>query len=421
MTLNHTDVEALDAQLAEFVASGRLPHLAAAVIDSSGELHTFNHGHLATGAAAPFTVDSVIWLASTTKLVVALAALQLVEQGALALDAPLKNLLPELGQQQVLDPDGSLREPDQDITLRHLLSHTAGNGYAFFNPSVRDFQDANGIPPIIECRTATLQTPLTFDPGSRWEYGTNIEWVGRAIERAGGQTLEQHLKENILQPLGMESTAFILDEHMRGSRAAIHYRGEDGSLSPTSIQITQDPEFFMGGGGLYGTVRDYMKLLRMLLGEGTLDGTTIISASMLAEARRNQIGQLRTQPVRTADPATTRDVDFLPEFGDKWSLLGLRNDSTEPNGRSRGSLFWCGLANTYYWVDWEKGTAGYVAAQVLPFADPEALAAFSAVESVVNGEGGADAGSADARMKIDLEAAARSPGRPSEDLELELE
>jgi methyl acetate hydrolase len=421
MTLNHTDVESLDAQLAEFVASGRLPHLAAAVIDSSGELHTFNHGRLTAGSDAPFTVDSVVWLASTTKLVVALAALQLVEQRALALDAPLKNLLPELAEQQVLDPDGSLREPDQDITLRHLLSHTAGNGYAFFNPSIRDFQDAHGIPPIIECRTATLRTPLTFDPGSRWEYGTNLEWVGRAIERASGQNLERHLKENILQPLGMESTAFILDEHMTGSQASIHYRGEDGSLSPTSIRITQDPEFFMGGGGLYGTVRDYMKLLRMLLGEGTLDDVTIISASMLAEARRNQIGPLETGVVRTADPATTRDVEFLPEFGDKWSLLGLRNDSTEPNGRSRGSLFWCGLANTYYWVDWEKGTAGYVATQVLPFADPEALVAFSAVESVVNGISRLPGPGADAQVTIDLAAPAARPGRTSEDLELELD
>lgn len=375
----------IDRLLAGAIERGEVAGIAAVAADRSGQRYSGAFG--TRRGDEPFTADTICWLASTTKAVVSVAALQLVERGGLELDVPLGSLLPELDQAVVLegfDDSGAaiLRSARTPVTLRSLLTHTAGFGYSFWNSRLQRYHEHNGVPSIIECREATLRTPLLFDPGTAWEYGINFDWVGKAVEAASGQRIGDYLHEHIFEPLGMHDTAYVLSPRHRQKLATMNARTPDG-LVPIEFEIPQEPEFQMGGGGLYGSPSDYLIFLRMLLGGGTLAGVQVLSWTSVEEARRNHIGDLSIGPFSTFDPAVTNAVEFLPGTTKKWSLLGMYNVEETPNGRSVGSLFWAGLSNVYFWVDWDNGNTGLIATQILPFADPVVLDLFDKFETLV--------------------------------------
>lgn len=375
----------IDAVLSAAITDGRVPGVAAVAGNAEGTTYAGAFGHRV--GSEPFTPDTVTWLASTTKAIVAVAALQCVERGELDLDAPLGELLPQLAEPQVLegyDEDGAprLRPARTPITLRNLLSHTAGYGYHFWNANVLRYQGENDIPNIIECREATLATPLSFDPGSAWEYGMNIDWAAKAVEAVSGRSIGDYLRDNVLDPLGMRDTTFTLSADHRTRLAGMNVRTPDG-LAAIEFEIPQEPEFQMGGGGMYGSPSDYLRFLRMLLRRGELDGARILAPETVDMARGNQIGDLTVGRIPTVDPGSSNDVDFLPTTTKKWSLLGMLNVERTPAGRSAGSLFWAGLCNSYYWVDWDADECGLIVTQILPFADPIVLDLFDEFESRV--------------------------------------
>ena len=256
-----------DALLRMATESGDVPGVVAVATDRNGPIYEGGFGSRVLGEPAEMTPDTVVWIASMTKALTGTAAMQLVEQGKLALDMPAGSVIPELGEAVVLegfDADGQprTRAPKRAITLRHLLTHTAGFAYEFWNADVVRYQQVNGLPPIISCQNAALALPLHFDPGDRWEYGVNIDWVGKIVEAVSGEKLGTYLSENVFGPLGMNDTAFRITPAMRQRLAKIHQRGDDGALVPTDLEIPQDPEFEMGGGGLYATAGDYLKFVR---------------------------------------------------------------------------------------------------------------------------------------------------------------
>ncbi|TCK27264.1 serine hydrolase domain-containing protein [Pseudonocardia endophytica] len=384
MTATVGSAEQIQSLLSAAVADGRVPGVAAMAGNAAGTTYTGAFGSR-TGSE-PFTPDTVTWLASTTKAIVAVAALQCVERGELDLDAPMGELLPQLAAPQVLegfDDDGTprIRQARTPMTLRHLLSHTAGYGYHFWNADVLRYQGENGIPNIIECRDATLATPLTFDPGTAWQYGMNIDWAAKAVEEVSGRSIGDYLRDNVLDPLGMRDTTFTLSAEHRTRLAGMSARTPDG-LVAIEFEIPQEPEFQMGGGGMYGSPSDYLRFLRMLLRRGELDGARILAPETVDMARRNQIGDLTVGRIPTVDPASSYDVDFLPGTTKKWSLLGMLNVERTPAGRSAGSLFWAGLCNSYYWVDWDADECGLIVTQILPFADPVVLDLFDRFEDL---------------------------------------
>jgi methyl acetate hydrolase len=379
----------LERLLAGLVRSGALPNVTAQAATTEGETYRFACGVTTLGDDHPLTTDTVIWLASMTKLIVAVAALQQVERGALGLDTAMADVVPALGRVQVLDGfdaagDAQTRPARAPITMRQLLSHTAGYAYSTWNPRLKAYQDRYRIPDIFECREITLTLPLMFEPGSSWEYGMNIDWVGKAVEQVSGMSLERYLRKNVLGPLGMTRTSFVLDQRMRSDLAGMHHRGPDGVLSVMEFEVTQTPEFFMSGGAMYGSAGDYLRLLRALLNLGTLDGVQVLRPETVVDAAGNQLGELSVRPLATLDPTSSNDVTLMPRMGEKWSLLGLRNESVTPNGRSQGSMFWCGMANCYYWVDWQRGDTGLLCTQVLPFVDPVVLDAFDSFERAIH-------------------------------------
>jgi methyl acetate hydrolase len=333
----------------------------------------------------PMTLDSVFWIASMTKAVTTAAGMQLVEQGSLSLDDPIGKVLPDLASPQVLegfDANGApkLRPAKKPITLRHLMTHTAGFAYDMWNGDMVQYLEKTGTPGITTCQNAALKTPLMTDPGTRWEYGTNIDFVGKAVEAASGKRLDAYLHDHMFAPLGMTDTGFKINDAMRKRLVGMHARGEDGALAAIPFELEQAPEFHMGGGGLYGTAPDYIKFTQMILNKGRGNGNQLLKPETVALMGQNNIGDLAMGKMTTAIGWATNDVDLYPDIVKKWGLSFLINTAKTPEGRSAGSLAWAGLANTYFWIDPARNVAGVILMQLLPFADNKCLEAFAGFE-----------------------------------------
>jgi CubicO group peptidase (beta-lactamase class C family) len=252
------------------------------------------------------------------------------------------------------------------------------------NESLLRYYMNETIPPIGECKNITLlKTPLLFDPGDRWEYGISLDWAGKAIEAASGQPFNDYLWDNILAPLGMNDTAFIIKPAMRSRLAAVHVRNADGSLVRIEFEMPQEPEFCMGGSGLYSTAGDYRTFLQMILHGGTLNGVGILQPETVQKMGRNQIGDLNVPPLKSAIPALANDLEFFPGMVKKWGLGFMLTTEDAPTGRSAWSMSWCGIANTYFWVDPVKQVIGGALTQVLPGADARAEDLFARFETSV--------------------------------------
>lgn len=344
----------------------------------------------------PMTADSVFWIASMTKAVTTAAGMQLVEQGKLALDEPIGKLLPDLASPQVLEGfdakgEPKLRAAKNPITLRQLMTHTAGFCYHLWNGDMVAYLEKTGTPEITSCKNAALKTPIMSDPGTRWEYGTNIDFVGKAVEAVSGKRLDAYLHDHIFTPLGMTDTGFKLGDAQRKRLVGMHARGEDGTLTAIPFELEQEPEFHMGGGGLYGTAADYIRFTQMILNNGKGNGNQVLKPETVALMSQNNIGELTMGKMTTAVGWATNDVDLYPGMVKKWGLSFLINTAKTPEGRSPGSLAWAGLANTYFWIDPVRNVSGVILMQLLPFADAKCLEAFAGFERGIYA--GLDAGS----------------------------
>jgi len=343
----------------------------------------------------PMTADSVFWIASMTKAVTTAGAMQLVEQGKLSLDEPIGKVLPDLASPQVLEGfdakgEPKLRPASRPITLRQLMTHTAGFCYELWNSDKATYLEKTGTPGITTCQNAALKTPLASDPGSRWEYGTNIDFVGKAVEAASGKKLDAYLRDHMFAPLGMSDTGFKITDDMRKRLVGMHVRGEDGKLAPLAFELEQNPEFHMGGGGLYSTAADYIKFCQMILNKGKGNGNQVLKPETVATMGQNNMGELNVTKMTTAAPIYTNDVDLYPDQVKKWGLSFLINTAKTAEGRSPNSLAWAGLANTYFWIDPARDVCGVILMQLLPFADGKCLEAFAGFERGVYA--GLDAG-----------------------------
>ena len=379
---------ASDKLLANAVASGGVPGVVAALTSADHTLYQGAAGLRALGEATLMDEHTVMWIASMTKPVVAACAMQLVEQGRIGLDDPAAKIIPELGQFRVLtgwDASGQpiTRPPETAITLRNLLTHSAGFVYDTWNAEMARYHKRMDVPRASSGFLAGLRVPLAFDPGERWEYGINLDWVGQLVEAASGLRLGEYLRQHLSAPLGMASTAFRITPEMRARLAKVHQRGADGKLEVTAIEVPQDPQFEPGGGGLYSTIGDYQRFMRMILSGGRGNGNQVLQPATVALMSRNAMGDLRVRMLPTQDRLRSCDAEFFPGTPKTWGLSFMINETSAPTGRPAGSLAWAGLANTFFWIDPKNGIAGALMMQMLPFVDPSALALFTAYEKSV--------------------------------------
>ncbi len=386
--LGKNGLRSVDDALSQAVETKAMPGVVVVAATDKAIVYEGAFGKRELGKEAPMTADTVVWIASMTKAITATAAMQLVERGKLSLEQPASEVVPEIAAAKVLegfDVAGKprLRAPKRPITLEHLLTHTAGFGYDLWDAAIGEYEKVTGTPGIISCKNAALTTPLMFDPGDRWEYGISIDWAGKMVEAVSGTRLEQYFRENIFGPLGMGDTSFQISPSQRARLASVHQRDEKGALAPIQFEIPQEPEFFMGGGGLYGTARDYLAFTQMIMQGGRFRGAQVLRPETVALMSQNHIGALEVPVFRTAAPALTNDVELFPGMSKKWGLSFLINTQQTSSGRSAGSLAWAGLANTYFWIDPTKRVSGVFLSQVLPFYDGTAIELLGKFETEV--------------------------------------
>jgi methyl acetate hydrolase len=381
---------ALDAVLRQTVQGNpNVPGVVAMATDRQGNIYEGAAGVRRLGAPAPMSTDSTFAIFSTTKAITATAALQLVEAGQLDLDAPAQRYAPAIGELQVLesvDAEGNtkLRPPRSPVTTRQLLTHSGGFGYDFFNANYKRLADAGKQPSVITASRAALMTPLLFDPGTRWEYGTNIDWVGQVIEGITGQRLGEVMRQRIFEPLGMADMTFEINDAIRARLAGMHARHPDGHLEAMDFELPAQPEVHFGGHGLYGTVGDYMKFIRMWLNDGACPGGRVLKAETVAMAcQRHLDPRLQVTMLPGVIPSLSNDAEFFPGQRKSWSLPFMINEERAPTGRPAGAQGWAGLANLFYWIDRENGLGGYWATQILPFGDPASFVGYMNFEASV--------------------------------------
>ena len=187
----------------------------------------------------------------------------------------------------------------------------------------------------------------------------------------------------MLHPLGMADTAFVLTPAMRTRRAAMHQRDRDGGLTPIAFELPEAPEVWMGGSGLFGTVPDYLRFLRMWLNDGMGESGRVLKPETVAFAARDQLGGMAIRCLTSTSRSVTHDAEFFPGLLKTWGLTFMVNDEVAPTGRPAGSIGWAGLGNLYYWIDRRNGVAGFWASQFFPFMDPAAYEGFLAFETAL--------------------------------------
>src|SRR6201993_2175892 len=329
------------------VATGkdRVPGVVAMITDRSANVYEGAAGESILGASQGITTDTVFAIFSTTKAITGTAILQCVEEGKLDLDAPAKSYVPDIGKLEVLegfDASGNpkLRAPKSEITTRMLMLHTAGLGYDFFNATYNRLAQERGQPSVITCSKASMMTPLLFDPGDKWEYGSNIDWCGQVVESIRGKRLGEVMKERIFTPLGMEDIAFSLTPSMRERLAVIHQREADGSLTPLpDLQLPAEPEVDMGGHGLYASIGEYMKFIRMWLNDGAGPRGRVLKKETVEAAVRNGLQAHQTVTVLPGIiSALSNDAEVFPGLKKSWSYTFMVPDEDAPTGRPAGAL-----------------------------------------------------------------------------------
>lgn len=381
------DSSAIDEVLQRAVEGGAVPNATAMAADRNGVIYEGAAGPRVAGTDGEgVTVDTHYRIMSMTKMVATAVALQHVERGTLDLDAPVEQYLPEFADLQVLEGfDGDtprLRSPASRATVKQLITHTAGLGYWFFNADLVRWEAATGTPNVLSGSDVVFTAPLVADPGTRFEYGMNTDWLGKVIEAVSGTTLDVAVKEGITAPLGMDATTFHLSGVELASAVPVHLQGVDGTWAPSEIELSQAPDYWAGGHGLHSTPRDYLKFQRALLGGGELDGTRILARSTVEAAFQNQIGELDFPPaIETADPASTYAFNAGPGY--KWGYGLLLNTQDVPGARKAGSGAWAGLLNTHFWVDPASGITGAIYTQFLPFVPEAAMTMYAEFEKAL--------------------------------------
>lgn len=369
---------ALDKLLQSAVDREDVAGVVAMVASSDSVLYIGATGMREASTAQAMRADTVFRIYSMTKPITSLAAMQLVEQGKLRLEDSVARYVPSVAEAQVLTEAGELRKPKTPVTVRHLLTHTSGFAYPFWSKRYREYT-----------RNRPASAPkhiLMFDPGENWLYGTSTDVLGQVIEFASGASLDVYFRRNILDPLSMCDTAFNLSPALAQRLASSHQRQADGTLREQAAKPPSATSSFNGGSGLFGTAADYIAFMRMILLNGGLGNTRLLSSRNLAQMTKNQIGALEAGRFPTAWPELSNDVDFHPGFSDRFGFGFLINPVAYPGGRSRGSLAWAGAANTYFWIDPGKKLCAVLMMHILPFFDVKAVALLRNFEKLVYSE-----------------------------------
>jgi CubicO group peptidase (beta-lactamase class C family) len=388
----------IDALLQGAVDKGAVPGVVAIAGDQDGTLYEGAFGELSLEDPRPVQPDTTFAIASMTKALASVAALQLVEQGRLSLEQPVAEVVPAFSELQVIDGfDGDtprLRPPARQATIHDLFTHTSGLAYHFTSPELHRYLELTGLPDMTSGTREALEAPLIADPGTRWQYGTSIDWLGLALEAVSGQDLHAYCTEHIFAPLGMNDTTFVLTDELEQRLMRVHSRTADGTLAVSEFELPTEPEYYSGGAGALSTGPDYLRFMRAMLRGGELDGERILNPETVELAFSEHLDGLSLPELMVSTvPELSNDVPAMPfkqGFGYGFHLVF----EDIPGMRHAGTGDWAGLFNCFYWIDRSTGVAGSFLTQVLPFFDLPVVEASLGFEGLVYAEVGASTAAA---------------------------
>ena len=382
--LSEAEKEAITHELKESVGRGDTPGVVALVVGTGGVLYEGAAGKLGSGHDTPMPENAIFLIASMTKPVTSVAAMQLAEAGKIKLDDPVSKYLPGFDNLRVItkfneaDASYETRPAKRPMTIRHLLTHTSGIGYGFSNAIVKRLTEAT--------KKDEWQLPLLSDPGDQWNYGASTAVLGMIVEKVSGESLEAYFQEHIFQPLGMTDTSYAVPLDKQSRVAAVHRRTE-GRLEELvrhhAIPSTPTSPFF-GDGGLYSTAQDYGTFMRMFLNGGKLGAKRILRQATVNSMEQNNIGTVTVELQPGADPSISNSFPIGADH-DKFGL-GFQiaaGEARYAGYRSAGSVSWAGVYNSEFWIDPAKHIGGVMMMQVLPFYDDGAIHAFRSFERSV--------------------------------------
>lgn len=365
-TISQIGIMQVDEVLREAVERQLVPGVTAVIANQDRILYDQALGAQDLANHVGMRRDTIFRIASMTKPLTSVAIMLLHERGKLDLDEPAARFIPQLRSPQVFasfnqeDVTYTSRPAANDITIRHLLNHTSGYGYAFSNPTLYALEQATGQEPI--------ELPLLHDPGAQWTYGISTAILGDVICAITGKRLYAFLESEILTPLGMVDTFYEVPTEKRTRVATYHQRQQGQLVEVPNPQHISYPE--SGSGGLLSTGLDYLCFLQMLLNKGAAPGNRLLQESSVELMIQNQIGDLRVEIQPAADASKCRPFMLKArrdKFGLGFQLAGPRVSRLPL--RSPGSYSWAGLYNTYFWVDPQQELIAILLLQMLPFYD----------------------------------------------------
>jgi CubicO group peptidase (beta-lactamase class C family) len=366
------------ALMNEAMKTSDLPALVAVAINSKNQKITYTFGKAVWTEDTPVTIQHIFRIASMTKMVTSVAALQLVEKGLIGLDDDLSKLLPEMAMIPILS-NGQLSKAKNPITLRHLLTHTAGFGYrGSTDKELTDFDYTNW---------SYKDSPRRFESGTQFLYGSSTYWAGKLVEKISGMDLESYFRKNITGPLGMNRTWFNVPDSLKQYIVSTGSRGADGKQplmeSPDRIPTIMVTDF-RGDGGLYSTPEDYTRLLECLLAYGKVKKIQILKKSTILEMNKNQIGAIRMDnPNAFYNPGGCCNLNGITSPTTSWGLAWLIDNEDKPYGRRAGTVLWGGARNTYYYIDFKSGVAASIYTQHVPFNHPATTGLFERFSEII--------------------------------------
>lgn len=386
---------AIDNILEKYTTSKQLPLAIGAVVTRDKGL-VYNNGYgfkRVDEESSHADEETVVKLFSTSKALTTTALLQLLESGKItSIDDPVEKYIPEIKDTKLMtgvDDEGKpiLVTPTKKPTLRNLLTHTAGFSYSFFSHKYADYLKSTGNGDILKSSWEHFNTPFIYEPGTKFHYGVNIDWAGKVVENVSGLTLDAYCKKNIFGPLEANSLTFERFPEQFAQQAQLHQR-----VGPTDYQVLENayvkkPKFHAGGHGCWGKVSDYMKFLEIFLHEGKSPqtGAVILKPETIQKYSFSNLmpeGVKIESTLEVSQPDVSNYVDYFDLFEKQgWTASFHKTGDELPTGRSANSFNWAGLANLYYWIDVNKGIAGFFATQLFPFYDKSSLQAFGEFET----------------------------------------
>ena len=350
-------------------------------ICKNGEMSFYCYGPSRWGKNNKISRKNIFVIASMTKTITSVAALQLVDQGKITLDEPLDRYLPDMASIPILNKKNKIVKPRNSICLRHLLTHTAGFGYKFTCPQLGRWNELKS-----ELKWTEKYEPRFFESGTSFMYGVSIDWVGKLIEKISEINLEEYFRRNISGPLGMDSTWFNVPHELEYLYVGSSYRdSENKNIILNEYKKRNYISNFKGGAGLSSSPEDYGKLIACMLNKGTLNGIRILIEStfdLLNSPQLNDFKQIhRYVSSNHVEMKPRGSKNYFFDSYDNWTLAWAYNENSIM--RPKGTAYWGGFRNTYFTIDFVNKFGLIYMTQIKPFNDLESYNLFKSFERII--------------------------------------